>query len=143
MKTTTKTKVTTTSKLSVDGLVVDLKVYLNPVPASRPRVTRWGTYYAKRYKEWMQAAAELIPESPVKQEGNLAVFVSCVVQKPKTTKRANPNGDIDNYAKAVLDAVTKAGYWNDDDQIVELTIIKRFTNQDETPYFGVNIEPYV
>lgn len=135
-----------TSELTVDGDMVDLVVYLNPVPASRPRVTRWGTYYSKRYKEWMQAAANLIPGVPEVTEvygGNLDVFVSCVVQKPKTTKRANPNGDIDNYAKAILDAVTKAGYWNDDDQIVKLTVVKRFTNKDESPFFGVHIEPYV
>lgn len=118
---------------------VDLRVDLNPVPASRPRVTRWGTYYTKTYKNWMAEAAKLIPEPRAKLEGNLEVFVSIVVDKPKTTKRSNPRGDIDNYLKAIFDALTKAGYWIDDDQITKLEAVKRFTEKDELPHFGVNI----
>jgi len=33
--------------------------------------------------------------------------------------------DIDNYAKSLLDSLTKAGVWVDDEQIDKLTIVRR------------------
>jgi crossover junction endodeoxyribonuclease RusA len=32
--------------------------------------------------------------------------------------------DVDNYAKAILDSLTKCGFWLDDDQVHRLTLIK-------------------
>ncbi len=81
-----------------------------------------------------------IPEAEVTYEGNLGVTLDLVAIKPKTTKRANPRGDIDNYIKAVLDALTKKGYWIDDDQITELRAIKRWPDAHEEPHFTVRIE---
>ena len=37
-----------------------LTLPLTPVPASRPRVTRWGTYYGKRYTQWREEAENLV-----------------------------------------------------------------------------------
>lgn len=45
--------------------------------------------------------------------------VSLTLYPPDRRKR-----DIDNYAKALLDALTHAGMWVDDEQIDELTIIR-------------------
>lgn len=120
-------------------------VALNPVPASRPRVTRWGTYYAKTYKGWRDAAHSTIEQfkgEPL--EGPLVVEIDTLVQRPKTSKRSYPRGDADNFAKAILDAITgtKAdpkGYWNDDDQIVDLRIRKRFVKTDEDPGYYTTI----
>lgn len=118
---------------------------LNPVPASRPRVTRWGTYYAKTYKNWRVQAHDVIPVNPgMPLEGNLSVDLKIIVTRPKTTKRRNPRGDIDNYAKAILDAITgekknPKGWWNDDDQITELNLIKRFAFPDEEPGYQISI----
>jgi len=36
----------------------------------------------------------------------------------------NRRRDIDNYAKSVLDSLTKSGVWEDDSQIDKLTIIR-------------------
>jgi Holliday junction resolvase RusA-like endonuclease len=110
---------------------------VNPVPASRPRVTRWGTYYTKTYAAWRSVIYPLVPASengPL--DGNLDVIVEFIVLKPKTTKRTNPRGDADNYAKGMLDAVTGhksalKGHWHDDDQITRLLSIKRFAAPDE------------
>lgn len=101
----------------------------NPVPASRPRVTRWGTYYSKTYKNWMKAAEKALAgfRSVYKFDGPVAVLVVNVVARPKTSERDYPRGDTDNYAKASLDAITKnATLWNDDDQVVVLLVTKRF-----------------
>lgn len=118
----------------------ELRVDLAPVPASRPRVSKWGTYYTGTYKQWIKDAEATIPEADVTFEGNLSVTLDLVAARPKTTKRDNPRGDIDNYIKAVLDALTKKGYWNDDDQIVHLYAHKRWPTPGEEPHFRVRIE---
>lgn len=117
-----------------------LRVELAPVPASRPRVSKWGTYYTGTYKRWMKDAEATIPEAEVTWQGNLSVTLDLVAVRPPTTKRDNPRGDIDNYIKAILDALTKKGYWNDDDQIVHLYAHKRWPNPKEDPHFTVRIE---
>ena len=38
-----------------------LSIPLNPVPASRPRVSKWGTYYPKRYATWKKDALKHLP----------------------------------------------------------------------------------
>lgn len=119
---------------------VELIVELAPVPASRPRVSKWGTYFTGTYKQWRKDADETIPEAGAPMSGNLSVCLDLVATKPKTTKRDNPRGDIDNYIKAVLDALTKKGYWHDDDQIVHLYAHKRWPNPQEAPHFRVVIE---
>jgi Holliday junction resolvase RusA-like endonuclease len=53
--------------------------------------------------------------------GPVAVWMRFAVPKPKTTKLSHPSPDIDNYEKALFDALTKAGnVWNDDKQIVKV-----------------------
>lgn len=124
-----------------------------PTPASRPRVTRWGTYYTKTYKAYRALADKAIPRSSKPPlEGNLRADVEFVCHRPKTTKRINPRGDIDNYMKAILDAITgekptkkkpnvkPKGYWLDDDQIVYVIARKRFANGDEQPHTRITIE---
>jgi len=74
--------------------------------------------------------------------GPVAVMTQFIIQKPKTTKRAYPRGDNDNYEKAIYDAITKCGcIWNDDDQILMNLSFKRFTNPNEKPRCEVHIVP--
>lgn len=133
---------TTSSKIERGRGQQWLSLFLpfDPVPASRPRVSKWGVYYGKRYKAYMKAADETIPPAPFSFEGNLTVTVEFVCRKPKTTKRQCPLGDIDNHCKSILDALTKKGYWNDDDQIVHLYAHKRWPNPTEVPHTRVRIE---
>ena len=123
---------------------------LEPVPASRPRIRTFkakngamisSAYYAGKYKKFMTEAETAIQPAQFAHQGNLEVEVVCVVTKPKTTKRPNPNGDVDNYAKGVLDIITKKGYWEDDMQIVKLTVIKTWAGEgnDLDPGFSVEI----
>lgn len=63
--------------------------------------------------------------------------------KPKTTKRTNPNGDIDNYTKAALDAITSCGaVWDDDMQVTVNVAEKRFAAIGETPGTYIYIVEY-
>lgn len=110
---------------------LDFYLPVSPVPASRPRVSRWGTYYAKTYKKFREQAQEVMPEIQRTFTGPLAVVTEFVVARPKTTKRDYPRGDNDNYEKAGWDAITSAdGVWEDDDQIVFNTSIKIFDDED-------------
>lgn len=118
---------------------------IEPVPASRPRFrTIPGknftmTYYAGKYKKFITDAEKAIPQAGHTHEGNLEVTVRCIVTKPKTTKRPNPNGDVDNYAKGVLDALTKKGYWGDDMQIVSLHVTKEWATDQVPPGIRLSI----
>lgn len=118
---------------------VALSVFVPPVPASRPRVTRWGTYYGKTYKNYMTDSEKAIPRAACPLEGNLQADVEFVCERPKTTKRLNPRGDIDNHLKSIFDAVTKAGYWHDDDQVVSVRAFKRFVATGEVPHTRIII----
>lgn len=117
-----------------------------PTPASRPRVSKWGTYYGKTYRAYRELADKAIPKSRQPAfTGNLRATIEFVCHKPKTTKRQCPVGDIDNHMKAVLDAITGKkgtvkGYWNDDDQITEVTALKRWVYPGETPHTRIKVE---
>jgi Holliday junction resolvase RusA-like endonuclease len=112
---------------------------LEPVPASRPRVTRWGAYYGKRYTSFRKQAELVIPEVFTDQPlvGTLEVLVTFFCKRPKTTKREEPRGDVDNYVKAILDSCN-GKVFEDDDQIKRITATKRWEDED-----GARIELYV
>jgi len=104
---------------------------IEPVPASRPRVTKWGVYYGKNYtrfrKEAKQALAQIDTGNPV--EGLISVHCAFYCKRPKTTKRDTPRADTDNLMKAILDACNGV-LWGDDDQIVKLSGRKEFEDAD-------------
>lgn len=110
---------------------------IEPVPASRPRVSRYGTYYLPTYRNFKTDFNVLLREEAVpKHQGMLKVRIECVVRKPKTTARGHPIGDVDNYAKAVLDCLN-GHMWEDDDQIVDLRVTKKY---GEEGYIVVEVE---
>lgn len=123
-----------------EARIFKFSIPLNPVPASRPRVARWGVYYPKTYKTWMEAAEAFTVDIGGCLETSLLVTAVHVVARPKTTLRAYPRGDVDNFAKATLDAVTKWGtIWSDDDQVLVLTTSKRFARAGESPATHVEV----
>lgn len=113
---------------------------IDAVPASRPRVSKYGTYYLPTYRAFKKQMEEIVAKDRTqfkRAEGPLSVIVMCAVEKPKTTKRTYPTGDVDNYAKAVLDSLNGI-LWDDDDQITELTVRKCYCADDE-PFIYVEV----
>jgi Holliday junction resolvase RusA-like endonuclease len=104
-------------------------------------VGKWGVYYARNYALWMQQAnALLMPLPPHLSEETMYVSVSHVCKRPKTTKLPHPNGDVDNYLKGTLDAITKAQLvWHDDKQIKTVFADKRFVTGSEEPHTFVRV----
>lgn len=114
-----------------------------PVPASRPRVSRWGTYYGKQYKAWRQMAEAWLAnfEFPT-LDGPVRAEIVIVCRRPQKPSKVFPRGDIDNYVKAALDAVVKwTPVLNDDDQVVRMRAVKRYAEKGETPRIDMWFEP--
>lgn len=116
--------------------------YVAPVPASRPRVTRWSTYFPKKYTQYREAmgiATANICFTPF--ECNLYAQVDFYIQIPKSWSKkkrlakqgtyCDNNADIDNYCKSILDSLNGV-YYKDDSQIVMLKARMFWANTGRT-----------
>ena len=143
MTTRTKVVVEPSSFTRMGPDVWDIQIPVPPVPASRPRVLRSGhTYYGKTYARWMSAAERSLrqgaPEQFVLGRADVSrVLVESVCPLFKTVTRALPKGDVDNYAKAVMDVMSKVELWGDDKHVEALHSVKRFVRDDEEPFSRV------
>jgi Holliday junction resolvase RusA-like endonuclease len=85
-------------------------------------------YSPKEYQTWQAEAARLLTKVPAPEAPTpyvVEVAVRCFMTKPKTTKLPHPKPDVDNYAKGVLDVITKDGrFWIDDSQVQQLLVSK-------------------
>ena len=114
-----------------------------PVAQPRVRMVRSnGHVYTPRSADAWKAAVRVAwraePRQPL--EGPVRLSLNFCMPRPAyhfTTKGALTAGapvrhtvkpDIDNLVKAVMDALTDAGAWHDDCQIVELTIGKHYSH---------------
>ena len=91
----------------------------------------------------MKYADEVLPMQTHTEPAHVRVVLTFHVAKARTSKLTRPTGDIDNYAKATLDALTKKGFWKDDVDIVDLSATKQFTDmhdgKPEPPHTTVHI----
>lgn len=125
------------------------RIPLEPVPASRPRVTRNGVvYYPKRYARFRRDAMALLPayiyyeckhKSPFL--GHIEITVGFYVRRPKTTKLDYPKPDYDNYLKA-LD-VMNGIVWGDDCQIIVAHCRKAWAEPGLAGYIDLSVKELV
>ena len=116
----------------------------SPRPRARviPKRSIASIYMPSSYKKWKADVVALLRDQlgdPSPVEGRVAVWCVFAVQRPKTTKRVAPPGDVDNYAKSLLDALTEYGAWKDDIQVTLLTADKRWTRDGEDPHVPLRI----
>ena len=112
---------------------------INPVPASRPRVSRWSTYYPKKYtkfKKDMEALTSEMETTPSEKLVSVELEFGIMIQKSWSKKKreelnntyCSNNSDIDNYIKAILDSLNGIVYI-DDKQVVELFAKKIYSEE--------------
>lgn len=94
-------------------------------PISVNSMRKGRTFLTSEYERYRDMAVwELFGQKPVKNEGKeLKVEIRYYL---KWMYKA----DVDNYAKGVIDACTKAGLWEDDRYITSLTLKKIKSDKD-------------
>lgn len=122
-----------------------------PKAANRPRFRCQPGFKAPRaysdpnYRRWMNEAIDRIRDQwpwEGKFTGPVSVYVVHAVERPKNTKLEFPAPDVDNYAKAVLDALTQSRVvWDDDTQVVSLVTRKTWTDVPGGAVV-IQIQPY-
>jgi len=111
--------------------MLSITVPMSPVPASRPRVTRQGiTYYENPYRTFKDDLKKWFQEN---YKGTIiddfmVVNIKCFAELPKKTSLEHPKPDVDNYAKAVLDAMNKTVI-SDDHKVLQLTVSKEWADR--------------
>ena len=99
----------------------------------RPRVTRYGTHYPAKYRDWLAAARAALADVPCMQQITL-VFV---LPRPKRLGRGNraphdKKPDLDNLIKATLDALPF-----DDKTITHIYASKYYAADYEDPHIWI------
>lgn len=121
-----------------------------PKPQPRTKARAWGgramVYNPKTADAWKATVAAALQEyRGLSLEGRIWVSMEFRMQRPKShygtgknahklNKRApeyhTQKPDVDNLAKAVLDAITNINLWNDDCQVNNLIVTKEWVDHD-------------
>lgn len=105
--------------------VTTLAIELRAVTKGRPQFERGRAHTPKRTREFEEQvawAARTVP--PIPRDARLSVELS-LFSKRKLT------GDLDNYAKAILDGLQKGGLFENDGQIDVLQVARLGGPTDE------------
>lgn len=135
--------------------MTSFQVWIEGQPKPQPRArafarkVKGGATVARMFdagtaEAWKSCVAEAVrPHLPAKPETcAFAVWISIHLARPAShygRKKGQPylkpdaprshtgRGDADNFAKAVLDALTRLSLWKDDGQVAELHVTKNYT----------------
>lgn len=120
--------------------------FASGTPKAQPRVKayvrgkRAGVYTPDTANEWKKIVGLSAKMGTQKFEGPISVTMDFFMPRPKTVKKGiwhAQKPDIDNMAKAVLDALTDAGVLADDCIVVTLRLSKRWQIDDKV---GCSVE---
>ena len=135
---------------------LEITIPAKPHAQPRIRVGKWGAYYPKDHLKVLDDTIVYLKNTSSimkweKTEAPVKITIVSVCKAPARLKKQviiarkrlfkPTKPDIDNYAKFVLDAITKAGnIWKDDNQVVELVQRKFYAQPTEEPYTNIVIE---
>lgn len=85
---------------------------------------------------------KLLPHKPKTPSGSpIRLFIVLYFDKKSPKKLwgryKTTRPDVDNFCKALIDQMTHVGYWEDDSQVADLHIIKRYA---ETAHIYIEYE---
>jgi Holliday junction resolvase RusA-like endonuclease len=85
----------------------------------------------KPWRDRIRAAAEVHFRGPRLEDVAVVVIAEFRMPRPKSVKRIYPHvkPDVDKLLRAVLDALTDAGVWKDDGQVVSATPSKVYSDR--------------
>lgn len=124
---------------------MDFHIPMVPVPKGRPRMTRGGAVYTPRkthdaenfIRGWVKRSWHSAP-----MDGPISVSIRFWLPKPSSNRKTAPwghCGDLDNYAKTVLDALNKLVY-TDDCQICHLELSKHYVAGGGEPGIDLTVD---
>jgi Holliday junction resolvase RusA-like endonuclease len=118
---------------------------VSPVPASRPRVPRFGKpYYEGRYKTFRENFGKWLEKvdlpAPLPKPATFALTIRVAVDRPKKPTNTYPRGDVDNYAKSVMDQLQGKGWFADDVQVTSLFVTKGYAEPGAPGHIHIYIE---
>lgn len=123
------------------------EITIRPVPASRPRVGKNGTYYTKTYSNFRKEMSKYLEQFKENKEYSInenclfSVEFEFICPSPKKKTIKTPRGDLDNFMKGPLDCITyNCIVWKDDTQVSEITATKRFTEANESNKIKIKIK---
>ena len=110
-----------------------------PIPKARPRVVRGHAFTPKKTKDYEALVKDVYRLTVGEYLGDSAIVATIEESYSKSKKRRIAEGeikhtkrpDVDNCAKAILDALNEVAY-RDDSQIVESRITKHYAIDGET-----------
>lgn len=114
--------------------MIDFTVPGHPVPQPRPRTfVRGGKPITvsrpsgSRIESWCETVATVAaghrPAHPM--DGRLQLVLLLDFPRLASGRLRAATGDLDNYAKPILDVLTRLDFWGDDSQVDELHVVRR------------------
>ena len=113
------------------------------VACPRPRVTKYGVFYPKKYQDFKDFLYNNFINNNIKhiQEGAIRLELEFYVKIPSSyskklkeelhLKYITKRPDIDNYIKSIMDGLNSFA-WEDDSQVSEISAFKKYTKEE--PY---------
>lgn len=103
---------------------------ITPRPKGRPRLSRNGHAFTDAKTRLYEATLRMLLKAAWRKpplEGPIGVGIIFYLPRPKKPKYSQPGcrPDLDNFAKAVLDAANGIVF-QDDGQVVDLVVYKRY-----------------
>lgn len=115
-----------------------------PIAKGRPRIGKGIAYTPTKTRSYERAISILARNMIDKPFiGPVYLEIDFFLPRPKKPKFNHPavKPDIDNYLKAIMDALNGI-FWNDDSQICYLIATKKYAEKDEQPRIEMFVEDH-